>query len=246
MPTDVCEERDDSRVREAVPFDDLYATQMGATHEDLSTDYADASAAFDELAVLENGMAVPLRRFAGTLQEFGALQTRTTEQSTDAVLAQLQAILAYVSAHKNVMKHRDAKQLDFEGLTDYLSGVVSERDRLAGLAGGGASGSVRGAGIGGYMRSTMDRVFGVDEEQARIERMQRHDARIAELQEAVTAAHDQSQAFNRHVAQEHEIYEWGRQRETLQLLRRYVDGNVAMHREGLAQYDELIAQLERS
>ena len=92
----------------------------------------------------------------------------------------------------------------------------------------------------------MDRVFGVDEEQARIERMQRHDARIAELQEAVTAAHDQSQAFNRHVAQEHEIYEWGRQRETLQLLRGYVEGNVAMHREGLAQFDELIAQLERS
>ena len=123
--------------------------------------------------------------------------------------------------------------------------VVTERDRLASLGDASAPrGNVRGTGLRGYLRSTVDRVIGVDEEQARIERMQRLDGRIDELEDAVSSAHEHSQAFNDHLMQEHKIFELGRQCETKQLLSSYVDGNLAMYRSGQDMFDRLIAQLE--
>ena len=105
-------------------------------------------------------------------------------------------------------------------------------------------GNVRGKGMRGYMRHMVDRVWGVDEEQARIDRMQRLDGRIDELQDAVSQSHAQSQAFNQHVAKEHYIYELGRRREVQQSLKLYVDGHVDMYEQGVRMMDDLIRALE--
>ncbi len=76
------------------------------------------------------------------------------------MLSQMQALLSYARSHKSVLKLRDTKQVDFEELTDYLSGVVSERDRLASLSSpygaGHGHGGVRGAGISGYLKDKVD------------------------------------------------------------------------------------------
>ena len=163
------------------------------------------------------------------------------------MLTILRAKQTYITAHKTLLKHREAKQLDFEGLTDYLHSTVTERDRLANLGtpdGEPVHGNVRGKGMRGYMRHMVDRVWGVDEEQARIDRMQRLDGRIDELQDAVSQSHAQSQAFNQHVAKEHYIYELGRRREVQQSLKLYVDGHVDMYEQGVRMMDDLICALE--
>ncbi|WFD29953.1 intercellular trafficking and secretion [Malassezia sp. CBS 17886] len=238
-------QRNRNRVSVAV-FDELYATPMNASNEDLSMDYSDAAAAFDKLAVLESGIAPTITQFAAALREFSKLETQFMFQSTDDVLAQLHAMIAYTHAHKGILKQRESKQLDFEGLTDYLASVVTERDRLAALGTShdvGVTGNIRGTGVRGYLRSTVDRVWGVDEEQARIERMQRLDRRTSDLQDAVNTAHEHSQAFNAHVLQEHHAFEIGRRREMAHVLAHLADGNIATYARGVEIFDDLVQSL---
>lgn len=239
-------ERDDLRLREVAAFDELYATSLGASTEDLATDYDDVATALDELAVLESGMAPALMHTAAALRSAGAEHARFTAQCTDAVLTQLHSQQAYAHAHQAPLRLRESKQLDFEGLTDYLAHEVAERDRLDALGRGAArGGNIRGTGVRGYVRSTLDKVLGVDEEQARIERLERLDARIDELNGAVRAAHDQALALNEHVLQEHRVYTLGRRREVHALLRRYAQGHMELYRAQAARWDELVAALER-
>lgn len=228
-------------------FDELYATHIGASSEDLSTDYRDLSTSLEQLAVLESGMAKALQGTAHALSEFAELETRFTTRATDDFLTYLHARHGFVQTHKALLKQQDAKQLDFEGLTDYLHAAITERERLAGLganAGTPAFGTVRGTGLRGYMRSAVDRVWGVDEEQARIERMERLDDRIAELRDAVTTSHKHAQAFGSHVEQEHHIFDLGRRREVAHMLTTYIDGHMEMYEQGISIWDDLIATLE--
>lgn len=230
-----------------VAYDELYSTHLGASTEDLSTDYHDMAHAFEQLAVLESGMAGALQRVGAAMNSMAELETQFTSRVTDDLLTLAYAQHAFLQSHKALLKQRDAKQLDFEGLTDYLHTAVTERERLTGLGGeDGISepGAVRGTGLRGYMRSTLDRMWGVDEEQARIERLQRLDNRIGELQEAVQTAHTHAQAFNEHAEFEHRIFELGRRQEEHQMLRLYVDGQVALHEQGLALWDDLLQALE--
>lgn len=228
-------------------FDELYAAHLGASNEDLTSDYHDVAKAFEQLGELETGMTQDMQRTGHTLHEFAELESRFTFPVMDDMLTMLRAKQTYISAHKTLLKHREAKQLDFEGLTDYLHSTVTERDRLANLGtpdGEPVHGNVRGKGMRGYMRHMVDRVWGVDEEQARIDRMQRLDGRIDELQDAVSQSHAQSQAFNQHVAKEHYIYELGRRREVQQMLKLYVDGHIGMYEQGIRMMDDLIRALE--
>lgn len=198
---------DDSCRREVTAFDELYSIHMGASSEDLTSDYHDLAKSFEQLGMLETGMTSDLQQTAKALDDFADLEARFTFRVLDDVITMLHAKQAFIGSHKTLLKHRESKQLDFEGLTDYLHTAVTERDRLASLGtpdGEPVHGNVRGVGLRGYMRHMVDRVWGVDEEQARIERMQRLDGRIDELQDAVSLSHKQSQAFNQHVANEHD------------------------------------------
>ncbi|WFD22803.1 intercellular trafficking and secretion [Malassezia equina] len=236
-----------SGTREVVAYDELYSTHLGASTEDLSTDYHDMAHAFEQLAVLESGMAGALQRVGAAMKSMAELETRFTSQVTDDLLTLTHAKQAFLQSHKALLKQRDAKQLDFEGLTDYLHTAVTERERLTSLSdAGGLSepGAVRGTGLRGYMRSTLDRMWGVDEEQARIERLQRLDGRIDELQGAVQTAHTHAQAFNDHVELEHRVFELGRRHEAHQMLRLYVEGQMALQEQGLVLWDELLQALE--
>jgi sorting nexin-4 len=78
-----------------------------------------------------------------------------------------------------VLKLRDQKQLDLEELTEYLSGVTSERDRLSAIISGHAGSS--GLGIGAYLRDKMDAIRGTDDDRSRVEKMKKLDAKIKEV-----------------------------------------------------------------
>ena len=169
-------------------------------------------------------------------------------RSTEDLSSHLHAILAYSSAHRSVLKLRDQKQVDFEELTDYLSSVVSERDRLASLSspygGGHGHGGVRGSGITGYLKDRMDHLRGVDEERTRVERMARLDGRIKELQDAVTLSHDVSVAFSDEVVKENVVFHLAKDQEMKDLLGAYAEGQVEMWKRGEEAWDALIPKLE--
>ena len=103
-------------------------------------------------------------------------QTQTT---TDPFLSHLHSLLSYSHANRAVLKLRDQKQLDFEELSDYLSGVTAERDRLAAIISGHAGSS--GLGLGAYIKDRVDAIRGADDDRSRVEKMRRLDIKIKEV-----------------------------------------------------------------
>ena len=151
------------------------------------------------LGFLESGITDPLNHFSNTLLEFSALLRHTvrrpvyrpvtwlslffffpqTQTTTDPLLTHIHSLLTYSHANRAVLKLRDQKQLDFEELSDYLSGVTSERDRLAAVISGHAGST--GLGIGAYLKDRVDAIRGADDDRSRVEKMRKLDSKIKEV-----------------------------------------------------------------
>ena len=99
--------------------------------------------------------------------------------TTDPFLVHLHALLQYSHANRAVLKLRDQKQMDFEELSEYLSHVTAERDRLAAVISGRAGST--GLGLGAYLRDRVDAIRGADDDRSRVERMRKLDAKIKEV-----------------------------------------------------------------
>lgn len=84
-----------------------------------------------------------------------------------------------------MLKLRDQKQLDLEELTEYLSGVTAERDRLSAIISGHAGSS--GLGLSAYLRDKMDAIRGADDDRSRVEKQKKLDAKIKEVSVALGA-----------------------------------------------------------
>ena len=99
--------------------------------------------------------------------------------TTDPFLVHLHALLQYSHANRAVLKLRDQKQMDFEELSEYLSQVTAERDRLAAVISGRAGST--GLGLGAYIRDRVDAIRGADDDRTRVERMRKLDTKIKEV-----------------------------------------------------------------
>jgi len=93
----------------------------------------------------------------------------------------LHSLLTYSHANRAVLKLRDQKQLDFEELSDYLSGVTAERDRLSAVISGHAGST--GLGLGAYLKDRVDALRGLDDDRSRVEKMKKLDIKIKEVSE---------------------------------------------------------------
>jgi sorting nexin-4 len=106
----------------------------------------------------------------------------------------LHSLLTYSHANRAVLKLRDQKQLDFEELSDYLSGVTAERDRLSAIINGHAGSS--GLGLGAYIKDRVDAFRGLDDDRSRVEKMRKLDIKIKEVRCSwVTLVHRLSYHF---------------------------------------------------
>ena len=92
---------------------------------------------------------------------------------------QLHSLVSYLHALRAVLRLRDQKQLDFEELSNYHSGVTLEKDNLQNIIAGRAGSS--GLGITAYLRDRMYALRGMDDDQARVERMRKLDVKINEV-----------------------------------------------------------------
>ncbi|SJL06220.1 related to Sorting nexin-4 [Armillaria ostoyae] len=211
--------------------------------EDLTADYHDLAVAVQGLGFLESGITDPLNHFSNTLLEFSALLRHTTQTTTDPFLIHLHSLLTYSHANRAVLKLRDQKQLDFEELSDYLSGVTAERDRLAAVISGHAGST--GLGIGAFLKDRVDAIRGADDDRSRVERMKKLDVKIKELQDAVTTAHETSDAFSDETLREQAVFQYAKESEMKEMLGNLAEGQIEFYKAAMEEWERIIPIIQR-
>jgi sorting nexin-4 len=211
--------------------------------EDLTADYHDLAVAVQGLGFLESGITDPLNHFSNTLLEFSALLRHQTQTTTDPLLAHLHSLLTYSHANRAVLKLRDQKQLDFEELSEYLSNVTAERDRLAAVISGHAGST--GLGLGAYIRDRVDAIRGADDDRHRVEKMRKLDVKIKELQDAVTTAHETSDAFSDETLREQAIFQYTKEDEMKEMLGNLADGQIEFYKAAMEEWERIIPIIQR-
>ncbi|KAK0505624.1 lipid binding protein [Armillaria luteobubalina] len=210
---------------------------------DLTADYHDLAVAVQGLGFLESGITDPLNHFSNTLLEFSALLRHTTQTTTDPFLIHLHSLLTYSHANRAVLKLRDQKQLDFEELSDYLSGVTAERDRLAAVISGHAGST--GLGIGAFLKDRVDAIRGADDDRTRVERMKKLDVKIKELQDAVTTAHETSDAFSDETLREQAVFQYAKESEMKEMLGNLAEGQIEFYKAAMEEWERIIPIIQR-
>ncbi|KAF7303248.1 Nexin sorting protein [Mycena kentingensis (nom. inval.)] len=211
--------------------------------EDLTADYHDLAVAVQGLGFLESGITDPLNNFSNTLLEFSALLRHLTQTTTDPFLIHLHSLLTYSHANRAVLRLRDQKQLDFEELSDYLAGVSSERDRLAAVISGHAGST--GLGLGSYLKDRVDALRGADDDRSRVEKMKKLDIKIKELQDAVTTAHETSDAFSDETLREQTVFQHSKEAEMKEMLGNLADGQIEFYKAAMEEWERIIPLIQQ-
>lgn len=152
-------------------------------------------------------------------------QTQTT---SDPFLVHLHSLLQFSHANRAVLKLRDQKQMDFEDLSEYLSNLTAERDRLDAVIHGRAGST--GLGLGAYLKDRVDALRGADDDRSRVEKMGKLEGKIKELEDAVTVAHDTSDAFSEETLREQKIFQCAKEAEMKELLGNLADGQIEFYK----------------
>lgn len=164
---------------------------------DLEADYADLSVQFMRLVHLEPGVEGAVHAFAQGVEQTARGLGSLKEHTDQKYLGSLRDMQAYIVAIKALLKSREQKQLDFEGLTEYLTKAVQDRDILASAHSGSGLG-----GPGGFIRAKIEDVRGVDHEQSRRERVRKLELQIERLTREVEDAKRLSERFDEEVMRE--------------------------------------------
>lgn len=168
--------------------------RLARREADLEADYADLSTQFLRLATLEPGVEAPVHAFAQSVETTAKGLTGLKEHTDQNYLGSLRDMEAYTASLKALLKSREQKQLDYEGLTDYLNKASYDRDTLA----SGNNSQTPAA----FIRSKIEDARGVDHEQARRERVRKLELQIERLVREVEDARRASEAFDGEVVRE--------------------------------------------
>lgn len=202
---------------------------------DLETDYADLAVQFQKLAALEPGVADELAKFAASVQATSEGWKVLKDHTDQDYLSSLKDMESYSTSVKALLKTREQKQLDFEGLTEYLNKAAYERDTLA------SHGSI---GASGFLRQKIEDVRGVDHEQSRRERQRKLEVQIARLTTEVEAAKKTTEAFDEEVVKEVSDFERIKAVEFRDTLGGLAEENLAFFRGNLDIWERFVKEME--
>ncbi|KAK4129664.1 hypothetical protein N657DRAFT_90122 [Parathielavia appendiculata] len=211
---------------------------------DLETDFKDLAEQFQKLITLEPGVESAVHAFAASVEDTAAGLKKLKDHTDQDYLSSLRDMVAYSGALKALLKAREQKQLDYEQLTEYLNKATAERDALASGGHGYSSGGPL-AGAGGFIRSKIEDVRGVDHEQARRDRQRKLELRIDELTREVENARMESDEFGDHVVKEVSSFEWIKRVEFKRQFGGLVDAHIEFYGGVIESWEEYVREMER-
>ncbi|KAF2753212.1 hypothetical protein EJ05DRAFT_470441 [Pseudovirgaria hyperparasitica] len=206
---------------------------------DLEADYSDLAQQFQKLVTLESGVEQPLTAFHASLEETSQGFRFLKEHTDQNYLGSLRDMEAYILAVKALLKAREQKQLDFEGLTDYLNKAAYERDQLASQHGSS------GLGASGFLRAKLEDVRGVDHEQSRRDRVRKLELEIERLQLNVEEAKKASETADESTVKEIADFERIKAVEFKDTLGDLADTHIAFFKGTIDTWEKFVDDMEK-
>lgn len=132
------------------------------------------------LSSMETSIEGVLHQFAETTRAYSVAMKEMTEKEELQFLNEIHELLAYCQAAKDVLKSRDQKQLDFEGLSVYLNQSMNLKDYIQ-YPSKKLTHGVNGLYITDYVTNKFKEVSGVNMVKARREKLAKLDRKINEV-----------------------------------------------------------------
>ncbi|KAK1780563.1 hypothetical protein QBC45DRAFT_104698 [Copromyces sp. CBS 386.78] len=212
---------------------------------DIESDLKDLAEQFQKLITLEPGVETAVRAFAASVEDTASGLKKLKDHTDQDYLGSLRDMVAYSGALKNLLKAREQKQLDYEQLTEYLNKSTTDRDMLASGQSGYGTGSALMSGAGGFIRSKIEDVRGVDHEQARRDRQRKLELRIEELTREVEVARNESENFGEQVSREVESFDWIKRVEFKKQFSGLADAHIEFYGEVMSVWEQYVMEMEK-
>ena len=216
-----------------------YAHRLITAYTDLSTDLHTFSLAMAEVAAQETVHGASLGHFSQSCEADSKLVKELMQAEDQMLMGFLHEQLGYCKSVKDTLKARDAKQMDFEGLTEYLGQQQQEYERLQNPNSRGSSGNLTQ-----MLRGKLDELKGGDPEQLRQQRLMKLEQKIAELRKAVEQSNEVNVKFSEEVVRELQRYQTTKEREIKAMLQCTARNNLQYFRSGAKTYEQLIRMLQ--
>lgn len=211
---------------------------------DIESDLKDLAEQFQKLITLEPGVETAVRAFAASVEDTASGLKKLKDHTDQDYLGSLRDMVAYSGTLKNLLKAREQKQLDYEQLTEYLNKSRTDRDMLASGQSYG-TGSALMSGAGGFIRSKIEDVRGVDHEQARRDRQRKLELRIEELTREVEVARNESESFAEQVSREVESFDWIKRVEFKRQFSGLADAHIDFYGEVMSVWEQYVMEMEK-
>ena len=214
--------------------------RLARRESDLELDYADLATQFLRLAVLEPEVEAEVHDFARGIGESSRGLMALREVIDQDYLTSLKDMEAYSGALKSLLKTREQKQLDFEGLTEYLAKAVQDRDMLASSHGTSALSSPTG-----FLRSKLEDVRGVDHDAPRINKKKKLELQIDRLTQEVEHARATSELFDEEVVREITDFDRIKAAEFRDTLGTFATAHVEFYKQVIHTWEQYIDGMDK-
>lgn len=217
-----------------------FVARVARKEADLETDYNDLSQQFMKLSAMEPGVENAVHAFAQSAEETSKSTCKLKEHTEQNYLGSLRDMEQYSSSVKSLLRSREQKQLDFEGLTDYLGKSVQERDSLASHNSHASISSPTS-----FIRSKVEDFRGIDHEQSRRERQRKLELQIDRLTTEVDGARKTSEMFDEEVVKEIEIFERIKASEFRDTLGELANSHIDFYEGMIETWERYISEMEK-
>ena len=207
---------------------------------DMESDYSDLSKEFLKIVELEPELEPTIRAFSTGVKETSNGLRALKEHTDQDYLSSLRDMEAYIAAVKQLLKTREQKQLDFEGLMEYRERASMERDHIASAP----AGSTGLGGPTGFLRSKIEDVRGVDHEASRRERVRKLEHKIDVLNREAEEARKITESFDEEVVREVADFERIKCAEMKDTLGGLAGTNVKFYKGMVETWEKMLKQLE--
>jgi len=200
-------------------------------------EFASAAESFGES---DADLEAIVNEFSNTLRNVSKNIGEKADKEENIYIGNIKGYINYCQSYKDTLKARDQKQMDYEGLSNYLKSYDDEYRKYENNPAHISS------GITSFVSRKYDEMKGTDPKLRREEKMTRLQKKIEELKPEVEKSKEDTKRFDDDITREIEYFDNFQIIDFRKYLNDYIDIQMESYQKNKKLWDDLIEKFERS